>query len=145
MSKTFEPDLPSTFYRVTSRALIFDGDDSLIIGQDEAGGWQLPGGGMEDGETFEACLNREVREELGVEVSMIGPVAFIYTAPSARGYTILRIAARAEVMSLDVKLTDEFVSYKAVSKLEFLQQEFISAEGNIHDYVDQIWPTLVKS
>lgn len=57
-----------------SAALIFR-DDKLLITQRHAqahlgGLWEFPGGKREAGETFEQCLVREIREELGVEISV---------------------------------------------------------------------------
>ena len=57
-----------------SAALIFRGG-KLLITQRHAdahlgGLWEFPGGKREDGESFEQCLVREIREELGVEISV---------------------------------------------------------------------------
>jgi mutator protein MutT len=57
-----------------SAALIFRAG-KLLITQRHAGShlgglWEFPGGKREAGETFEQCLVREIREELGVEISV---------------------------------------------------------------------------
>ena len=33
--------------------------------------WEFPGGKVEDGEDLETCLQREIKEELGVELQVI--------------------------------------------------------------------------
>ena len=57
-----------------SAALIFRGGRLLITqrhAKSHLGGlWEFPGGKREPGETFEACLVREISEELGVEISV---------------------------------------------------------------------------
>ena len=55
-------------------ALVFR-DGKLLITQRRAnahlgGHWEFPGGKREPNETFEACLSRELREELGIEVAV---------------------------------------------------------------------------
>src|SRR5437588_4850713 len=57
-------------------ALVFR-DGKLLITQRHAdvhlgGLWEFPGGKREGDETFEACLVREIREELGVEITVGG-------------------------------------------------------------------------
>ena len=59
-----------------SAGLIFR-SGKLLITQRHAdahlgGLWEFPGGKREPGETFEQCLARELREELGVEVGVGG-------------------------------------------------------------------------
>ena len=57
---------------VVTAAVIRRGDTYLVTRRQRGvhleGYWEFPGGKCEDGETLEACLVREIREELGATV-----------------------------------------------------------------------------
>src|SRR5262249_26878936 len=61
-------------------AVIVAGDRVVLIRRKFpplAGEWSLPGGGVEVGETLEAAVAREMREETGLEVE-VGPVIEVF-------------------------------------------------------------------
>lgn len=70
---------------VAACALI-DGDGRVLLarrpaGKAMAGLWEFPGGKLDDGETPEGALVRELKEELGIDVeaSCLAPIAFSST------------------------------------------------------------------
>jgi mutator protein MutT len=66
---------PPTDTIIVTAAVIERADGRLLVTRRLAGThleglWEFPGGKSEPGETHEACLRREIREELGVEIAI---------------------------------------------------------------------------
>lgn len=52
-------------------------DGHVVLVRNSRGEWELPGGKLEPGESLQACVEREVREELGVAVT-VGDVVDVW-------------------------------------------------------------------
>ena len=57
---------------VSVAALVTNDEGQVLLVKSPWRGWEYPGGLIEPGESFEAALTREVREESGVEIEITG-------------------------------------------------------------------------
>jgi 8-oxo-dGTP diphosphatase len=88
-----DPDLPVT---PCVGAVVHDPDGRLLLIRrghaPHAGSWSLPGGRVERGETPEQAVEREVREETGLEVRAGDPVGRVQILGNGVVYDVLDLA-----------------------------------------------------
>ena len=81
MSSSSDAASSSPIFRIGLFALIFDHEERVLLGhRRDIDWWNLPGGGMEAGETVDEALRREVREETGLEVE-VEQLVGVYSKP----------------------------------------------------------------
>jgi len=99
----------SDFRRITVTAAVLEKDGRVLIARRKRGDrladkWEFPGGKIEEGETPEACLRRELQEEFGIDVAVGG-----FVGQSCHRYPhgeIELLAYRATHLSGDFQLHD---------------------------------------
>jgi 8-oxo-dGTP diphosphatase len=71
MTRPLDAENSLPIFRIGVFALIFNNEKQVLLGhRRDIDWWNLPGGGMESGETVDEALCREVREETGLEVKV---------------------------------------------------------------------------
>lgn len=95
------------------------GDEVLLIQRGRAplkGHWSIPGGKVERGERIEDAVKREIEEETGVKVEILGLIGVFEALPEtedAPHYVMVDYAARyvsGEVQAGDDAMDAEFLS-----------------------------------
>jgi 8-oxo-dGTP diphosphatase len=79
---------------LVAAAALIDTDGRVLIcqrpeGKQLAGLWEFPGGKVETGETPEACLIRELDEELGIQVTHACLAPFVFASHGYETFHLL--------------------------------------------------------
>ena len=79
---------------LVAAAALIDTDGRVLIcqrpeGKQLAGVWEFPGGKVETGETPEACLIRELDEELGIQVTNACLAPFVFASHGYESFHLL--------------------------------------------------------
>ncbi len=115
-------ELPNGFYRVSIKALILDetGQKFAVVLEDN-GWWELPGGGLDWGETPQECLSREIQEEMGLTVTAVDALPSYYLiGKNMKDNWTLNLVFRIRVKTLDFVPSEECQELKFVSPQEAL-------------------------
>lgn len=110
-------------FHITVKAIVIYHQKILILkrirpSSDGLGYWELPGGGLEYGETPHEALIRELKEETDLDIKIIKP---IYTFTAIRPeYQTVGIGFLTIPTDDHVKLSEEHTDYQFVSSNELL-------------------------
>jgi mutator protein MutT len=115
-----------------SAALIFENGKLLItqrLANAHLGGlWEFPGGKREANETFEQCLVREIREELGMEISvgeLFEEITHAYGEKTVHLKFFICQSLRGEPQTLGC------ATFKWIKKSELVDYEFPDADAKL--------------
>lgn len=85
---------------ISCRAIIIEGDKILLSHESNTGFYMSPGGSLEEGETYEECVEREVLEETGYIVKTVKPFVtvneYCYDTLYVSNYFICEIIGTGE-------------------------------------------------
>lgn len=129
---------PSPQVLEVSAGLVFR-DGKLLITQRHAGAhlgglWEFPGGKRERDESFESCLARELREELGIEVAVRELVETVEHAyPEKR---VLLKFFRCEWLANEPRALG-CPAFQWVTRDELAQYEFPAADARLLERLRQ--------
>lgn len=109
-------------------------DGLLLIAQRKHGKsleykWEFPGGKLEEGETLEECLRREMMEEMQLEVFVREP--FVTSSYDYDFGTIVLHSFWATCKSKDIPVVFEHEQYKWVKPSDLTQYDFAPADKPI--------------
>jgi 8-oxo-dGTP diphosphatase len=116
-------------FHITVKGIVIYEDKVLILkrvrpSSDGLGYWELPGGGLEYGETPHKALIRELKEETGLDIKILKPV---YTFTKIRtNYQTVGIGFLCIPTNNNVTISDEHTDYKFVDKDEL--KEYLNEE-----------------
>lgn len=122
---------PSTFYRVSLKAVIRDEQGRVLVVKENATSWSLPGGGWDHGETEHEVLARELKEEVGY--------AGNFTATPRATHVWWVESKQAYLLWIVYDVTTESMNFTVgadASEIAFMDpQEFAGSESRAEQWI----------
>lgn len=132
-------EIPACFYRVSAKALVLDeSKQKFLVVQEADGRWELPGGGIDHGETPSEALKREIKEEMGLEATSVADhPSYFFTFLNVTGYWLANALYETKLESLAFTPSGECIALCFVTSQEALA---LNAYPNVFEFAKQFDP-----
>ena len=114
------------------QAIIFNQKEQFLVlkysgvyGKETKGKWTFPSGRLEENESYEGALKREVKEETGLDIDIIYQF-FSSIIKTVDGKKVLTVAYLCRPKGKKIKLCKEHTNYKWVSLKDLKKMELIN-------------------
>lgn len=117
-------EIDDCLYRVATKAFVMDGDKVLLVKEIPEMWWGIPGGGVDHGETVEACLVRELTEELGVTADALSTdfkLVYYTIGTIVNGIPRMNLFYKVSMPASSLKPTDEIAEFGWFTHEEFIK------------------------
>lgn len=125
-----------TFY-VGIKAVLFYSNNLLPVKRkiEDTYYWEMPGGRINDGESIEVALRREVKEEIGLNGISVNDLLYAHRVPEnlSDGQGLVLIYYKCQTEKNEIILSSEHTDYKWIDKNE-LDSFFESENGHISNW-----------
>ncbi len=112
---------PDTFYRVAVKAVIKNDKGELLLVKEKSDKWDLPGGGLSHGESAEAGIKRELKEEVGAsDIVVVKPICVKSFWLEEKQAWLMWLIYSVELKS------DELILGDGVSEAKFLKPSVLA-------------------
>lgn len=132
-------EIQKCFYRTSIKALILDDQKRFLLALEESGAWELPGGGLDFGENPHDCLVREIKEEMGLEVTYMAkqPSYFVTTLILNNMYKA-NVLYETKVKDLNFTPSNECIGVKFFTKEEAIKENL---NPIVQEFIKEFDPT----
>jgi 8-oxo-dGTP diphosphatase len=107
--------------QIVQQAIILDPQDRILILRRPEGVWQFAGGRLEENETWEQGLRREVEEETGITDLEIGPILMVDNF-EWQGLQLYSAYFLCHTRTTAVELSNEHVEFRWLERTDDLHQ-----------------------
>ncbi len=121
-------------------AIIRDGDKILICqraADDECAMlWEFPGGKREDSESLEECIIREIREELELDIKVLGifTTSIYYFNGNEIHFTVYNVEVIGGILKLNVHNAAQWVTVGEIGWYKFMPADIEFVEKILKEW-----------